>query len=394
MEAARTETVLAICRRLDCLPLAMELAAARTRVLSPEQILERLEQRLPLLGDGPRDAPERQRTLQATIDWSHDLLTRDEQRLFARLAVFVGGCTLEAAEEVADADLDTLQSLVEKNLLRHSGERFWMLETIREYALEQLRAYGEEARAQERHGSYYCRFAESARLEVIDGVDHLDWLPRLQAEHDNFRAALVWAHATGQNQLEVRLVLALASFWVLRGHWVEGRQWVSRALVSSALTSDQRAAALSAAAAFASKQGDSTAAIAYAEEQLALARETGDGHQTSVALNRLGVAMVYAERLRIRSRLVRAESRCRASGGREQRVGRQRSTSGGSHSTTATSTQPPLCSRKPSRSGAPADKPLLAIAIGSRGVTFRRSGRVTEALQTSQKRSNSRRSLA
>jgi predicted ATPase len=144
--------------------------------------------------------------------------------------VFVGGCTLDAAEEVANAELDTLQSLVEKNLFRHSGERFWMLETIREYALEQLRAHGEEEEeVQERHGSYYCRFAESARLALVDGVDHLEWLPRLQAEHDNFRAALVWARATGQNQLEVRLVLALAIFWLFRGHWMEGRQRVSQA---------------------------------------------------------------------------------------------------------------------------------------------------------------------
>jgi predicted ATPase/class 3 adenylate cyclase len=379
VEAAQAETALAICRRLDCLPLAMELAAARTRVLSPLQILERLEQRLPLLGGGPRDAPERQRTLQATIDWSHDLLTRDEQRLFARLAVFVGGCTLDAAEEVANADLDTLQSLVEKNLLRHTGERFWMLETIREYALERLRAYGEEERAQERHGGYYRRFAESARLEVIEAVDHLDWLPRLQAEHDNFRAALVWAHATGQNQLEVRLILALADFWVLRGHWVEGRQWVSRALVSTALTSRQRAAALSAAGSFASKQGDSTAAIAYAEEQLALAHETGDGRETSVALNRLGVAMVYASDFAAARGWFEESRDVARQAGANSIVGRSTVNLGWIALHDGDLDAAAALFAEAVEIARPAQQPLLATAIGSRGVAFRRSGRVTES---------------
>ena len=131
--------------RLDNLPLAIELAAARTSVLSPAQILERLSQRLDLLKGG-RDADPRQQTLRATIEWSHDLLDDDEQRLFARLAVFAGGCTLEAAEEVGDADLDTLQSLVDKSLVRHTDERFWMLETIREFARERLEGLGRRRR--------------------------------------------------------------------------------------------------------------------------------------------------------------------------------------------------------------------------------------------------------
>ena len=135
---AGDDAVAEICRRLDDLPLALELAAARVKALSPAQILERLEQRLPLLTGGARDAPERQRTLRATIEWSYELLADEEKSLFARLAVFRGGCSLEAAEEVVDANLDVLQSLVDKSLLRHSQERFWMLETIREYAAEQL----------------------------------------------------------------------------------------------------------------------------------------------------------------------------------------------------------------------------------------------------------------
>ena len=139
--SAADEAVAEICRRLDDLPLALELAAARVKALSPPQILERLEQRLPLLTGGARDAPERQRTLRATIEWSYELLSDEEKSLFARLAVFRGGCTLEAAEEVVDASLDALQSLVDKSLLRYSGERFWMLETIREYAIERLEQF-------------------------------------------------------------------------------------------------------------------------------------------------------------------------------------------------------------------------------------------------------------
>ncbi len=351
-KAASADTVRAICRRLDCLPLATELAAARTRVLSPEQILERLEQRLPFLSGGPRDAPERQRTLRATIDWSHDLLTRDEQGLFARLAVFVGGSTLDAAEEVAAADLDTLQSLVEKNLVRHSGERFWMLETIREYALEQLRAGAEEARAIQQHSDYYSRLAESAQLALVDGVGHLDWLPRLQAEHDNLRAALVRARETGQERIEVRLALALAPFWRVCGYWAEGRLWMSRALASPGLAGDRRAAALSAAAEFANKQGDFHAGMAYAEEHLAFARQTSDARQISAALNHVGAAKIYAGDY---CPLAAGSSRVamlRATQETAPQSGARLSTSAGSHSTRATSGQPPLCSMKPSRLGA------------------------------------------
>jgi len=377
--AAQADTVLAICRRLDCLPLATELAAARTRVLSPEQILERLEQRLPLLRGGPRDAPERQRALRATIDWSHELLRPDEQRLFARLAVFVGGSTLEAVEQVARADLDTLQSLVEKNLLRHSEDRFWMLETIREYALEQLRAAGEESQAQERHGSYYCRFAESARLALNEGADHLDWVPRLQVEHDTFRAALVWARETGQNQLEVRLVLALATFWLFRGHWVEGRQWVSQALASTALTSDQRRAALSAAAEFAMKQGDLAEAIAYAEEQLASARETGDARETSTALNRLGAATVYAGDLASARGWFEQSRDVARQAGATSAVGRTTVNLGWIALHDGDLDAAAALFAEAIEIGRASDKPLLAVAIGSRGVTYRRRGQVAEA---------------
>jgi predicted ATPase len=155
----RDDVIEELCRRLDALPLAIELAAARTGVLSPAQILERLSQRLDLLKGG-RDAEARQRTLRATIEWSHELLDDRERALFTRLAVFRGGCTLDAAEQVADAELDTLQSLIDKSLLRRANERFWMLETIREYARERLAESGVEPGLRRRHADYFLHFAQ------------------------------------------------------------------------------------------------------------------------------------------------------------------------------------------------------------------------------------------
>ena len=158
-----------ICARLDGLPLAIELAASRVKLLAPEALLERLEHRLPLLAGGARNLPERHRTLRAAIEWSHELLRRSERLLLARLSVFAGGCTLEAAEEVAEADLDTLQSLVEKSLLRFSSERYWMLETVREFAGDRLVSAGESDNARERHASYVIRLAEDGRERLRDG---------------------------------------------------------------------------------------------------------------------------------------------------------------------------------------------------------------------------------
>jgi predicted ATPase/class 3 adenylate cyclase len=169
------DAVAEICRRLDDLPLALELAAARVKALSPGQIRDRLEQRLPLLTGGARDAPERQRTLRGTIEWSYELLTDEEKLLFARLAVFRGGCTLEAAEQVADANLDTLQSLVDKSLLRHSQERFWMLETIREYAVERLEHLEDAETLRLRHAEYFLRQAEEAEPHLGGHSKHHGW---------------------------------------------------------------------------------------------------------------------------------------------------------------------------------------------------------------------------
>ncbi len=178
-----------LCRHLDDLPLAVELAAARAKVLSPAQILERVSERLDLLKGG-RDADPRQQTLRATIEWSYDLLTTEEQQLFARLSVFAGGCTLEAAEEVCDADLDTLQSLVEKSLLRFTNERYWMLETIREYAVECLDASSCSAEARDRHARYFRDVAAQQDAELRAGQPEEGPVSALEREIANLRVAV------------------------------------------------------------------------------------------------------------------------------------------------------------------------------------------------------------
>jgi predicted ATPase len=197
-------TVASICRRLDCLPLAVELAAARTPVLSAQQILDRLQQRLSFLTRAARDAPERQQTLRATIDWSYSLLNDDEQRLFSRLAVFSGGCTLEAAEQVVGADLDTLQSLVEKNLLRHTEDRLWMLETIREYAAEMLGISGETDALAGRHATFFAELIAQADRQ-LDSPDEKRMRQRVAPEAANVVAATRWAHHRRNAELLLQL---------------------------------------------------------------------------------------------------------------------------------------------------------------------------------------------
>jgi predicted ATPase len=181
--------VLEVCRRLDCLPLALELAAARAKALSTQDLLRRLDKRLPLLTGGPRDAPERQRTLRATIAWSYELLEPDEQRLFAALAVFAGGCTLEAAEAVCQADIDAIAGLVDKSLLRREGERYFFLEVIGEYALERLEERGELDQLRGRHAEYYLELARSVE-GLIRSPQAAALLDRLERDHENLRAAL------------------------------------------------------------------------------------------------------------------------------------------------------------------------------------------------------------
>ena len=208
----RNDTVGELCRRLDNLPLAVELAAARTAVLSPTQILDRLGQRLDLL-EGGRDAEDRQQTLRATIAWSHDLLDDDEKLLFARLAVFEGGCTLEAAEAVAEADLDALQSLVDKSLLRHTGDRFWLLETIREFALEQLGLVQLDRDAEKKHAHYYVAWAVDAGTRVDDSIDgEADVFREIDVEVPNIRVAIHWRRRRGEQHLLLEALFGLANY--------------------------------------------------------------------------------------------------------------------------------------------------------------------------------------
>jgi predicted ATPase/class 3 adenylate cyclase len=279
------DTVRDLCRRLDNLPLALELAAARTRVLSPAQTLERLGQRLDLLRGG-RDADPRQQTLRATIAWSYELLSDDEQTLFARLAVFSGGCTLDAAEEVAGADLDVLQSLVEKSLVRHTGERFWMLETIREFALERLDASAERESLRQRHAEWFLALAEEAAPNIQ--WYSTEWIERLEREHDNLRAAL--EHLDGEPAL--RLAGALRDFWIDAGYVPEGRRRLESALEVDGHPSAARADALNGLAEIAYRTGDSTTARVLAEEALELHRRFGNPWGAAHALNTLGVAFV------------------------------------------------------------------------------------------------------
>ena len=219
-----TDAARELCVRLEGLPLAIELAAARTSVLTPEQITNRLSQRLDLLKGGP-DRDPRQETLRATIEWSYDLLTSDEQQLFARLSVFAGGCTLEAAEEVAGADLDTLQSLVDKSLLRFTKARYWLLETIREFAIERLVERGDQTALQQRHLCHLREWVEQVNPQ-LKGAEQLECLDRLEADHDNFRAALEHGLRGLGDPVEAgRLAAALLEFWDMRSHYEEARRW-------------------------------------------------------------------------------------------------------------------------------------------------------------------------
>ena len=294
-------TVSEICRRLDDLPLALELAAARVKALSSGQILERLEQRLPLLTGGARDLPERQRTLSATIEWSYELLTLEEQRLFARISVFRGGCTLEAAEEVAEADLDILQSLVDKSLLRHTETRFWMLETIREYAAERLEESGEADEHRRCHAEYFLALAEEAELHLRR--DSLEWADRLEREHDNLRAALDRLEVSGDTQALLRLAGAVSRFWYLKSHLIEGRRRLEAALLADDRPTAARAKALNGASVMALNIGDAAASRLRAEEALALHRELGDQWGTAYSAFMVGNAtaegadLVTAQRL-------------------------------------------------------------------------------------------------
>jgi predicted ATPase/class 3 adenylate cyclase len=282
--------VIAICRRLDGLPLAVELAAARTKLLDPGTLLGRLEHALPLLTGGPRDAPARQRTLRAAIEWSHDLLDEQARTIFRRLSVFAGGCSLEAAEEVCSADVDTLAALVDLSLLKPVGtNRFLLLETIREYAREALEASGEAEELLERHARFFTELAERARVQ-LGGPERAAAETSLETELANLRAGLAWA---GERRPELlrRIARALRIFWNTHGYLREGRGWLERALLAGA-EGLERAEILGGLGWICHAMGDREAAVRAAEERLALSRTLGDGKNESGAL---GLQAVLAE---------------------------------------------------------------------------------------------------
>jgi predicted ATPase/class 3 adenylate cyclase len=262
-----------LCRRLDGLPLAIELAAARAKVLPPEELLPRLTERLDLLRGG-RDAEARHATLRATIAWSYELLESGEQQLFARLGVFVGGCTWGAAEEVCDADVETLQALLDKSLLRRSGDRYWMLETIREFALERHAARSDAPEAMMRRTNYYVRLAEEAHRHHQSAAQG-EWIERLDPEHDNIRAAITHARELGDGELELRLAVAVAPFRIRRGYYSEVLSSIESAL-SFPGRPDLRVDAMHKAGWTASIFGRSHDGERLLREALALARELGD----------------------------------------------------------------------------------------------------------------------
>jgi predicted ATPase len=278
-------TVADLCRALDNLPLAVELAAARASVLSPAQALAKLSGRLDIFKGG-RDANPRQQTLRATIEWSHDLLGSDEQRLFACLGVFAGGLTFEAAELVADAELDTLQALVDKSLLRHTGERFWMLEIIREYAVERLDELDAAAELRHRHTEHFLALAERADSELAR-ERQADWLELLERDYANLRSALAWSLRSEAPALGIRLAGALSQFWSKRGYLYEGRRWLADALAVSD-RSRARAKVLFGAALMASLQGDWPAAKRLSEDCHQLSLQIGEPLLAARSLLTLG----------------------------------------------------------------------------------------------------------
>jgi predicted ATPase/serine/threonine protein kinase/DNA-binding CsgD family transcriptional regulator len=304
---ANARAIVEICVRLDGLPLAIELAAARMKLLPPQALLARLDQRLALLTGASRDLPARQQTLRNTIAWSYNLLDAAEQRLFRRLSVFVGGCTLQAIEAVcagldnsdeAAQPLDAVASLVDKSLLQQTeqeGEepRFLMLETIREYGLERLAVNGEMEATRLAHATYYLVLAEEAEPQLLS-LQQVVWLERLDQEHENLRAALHWLLEQGEagqsREMALRLAGALWRFWEVRGHWSEGWNFLGRALAQSeGMEGPVQVKALKAAARLAYLWGDTDRAEVLSEECLARCRGLRDTGGIAYSLRMLGL---------------------------------------------------------------------------------------------------------
>jgi predicted ATPase len=277
-----------ICRRLDCLPLAIELAAARVKMLALPALLQRLEQRLPLHAGGSRSAPERQRTLRATIAWSYELLMPEEQATFAKLAVFAGGCTLEAAEEICGADVDAIASLVDKSLIRHSGDRYWMLQTIREYARECLEESGEADAVRGRHAEHYLALAELAYTERFEQS-----LRRLEPENDNLRAALDDLQDRAPSQY-LQLAGALGEFWYATLQFAEGAQRLEGALASARDEGPHTARALACLGDLDVERGQFSVGVSRLEESIQLWHGVGDEARLLEVRNWLGAALLQA----------------------------------------------------------------------------------------------------
>jgi predicted ATPase/DNA-binding SARP family transcriptional activator len=295
LDGTSAPEVARVCTRLDGLPLAIELAAARSKLLAPGEILERLEREPQMLPPGPRDAPARQRTLAATIRWSYDLLGPDERVAFSRLGVFSGGCTLEAAEAVCDLTLDSLAMLVDNNLLRRREGRFTMLETVRHFAVERL----EEAGATElrrRHAEWLTELAETmAERTTVGGEDAGVWLDRIQPEHDNIRAALAWS-IDEDPELALRLASSLRLFWEVRGHFGEGGRWLEEALQRATdVPPLVRLRAVSASGAIAFRVGEHELARERFTAALQLARELEDELWIARALSDVGTVAAVLE---------------------------------------------------------------------------------------------------
>jgi predicted ATPase/DNA-binding CsgD family transcriptional regulator len=307
VNSTNVQAIAQICVHLDGLPLAIELAAARIKLLPPRTLLGRLEHRLSVLTIGAQDVPARQQTLRNTVEWSYKLLDAQEQRLFWRLSVFVGGCTLQAIEAISAAlgnsdgavqVLDKVASLIDQSLLQRTGQeedelRLGMLETIREYGLERLTVSGEAGATRQAHAMYYLALAEEARAEQ-SGPQQATWWERLEREHDNLRAVVHWSLESAEDgaqrrEVLLRLGVALGEFWHVHGYYSEGRNVLESALAGSeGVSASLRAKALGAAAMLVNLQGDAERATILVEESLALSRVLGDTTGIAEALYLLG----------------------------------------------------------------------------------------------------------
>ncbi|MCI0551915.1 MAG: tetratricopeptide repeat protein [Anaerolineae bacterium] len=301
LTAQNVPAVFQICRYLEGIPLAIELAAARVKTLSPEQIATRMDDRFALLISDGRTAPSRQQTLRATLDWSHDLLTETERELFRQLSIFAGGFTLGALESIARLDsnlsvLDMLSRVVDKSLIvveQKDHARYRLLETIRQYALEKLEGSGEAKPIHDRHLDYFLMFAEQAEAHLFRS-EQRDWARRLEVEHDNLRAAITWSFECNQIQTGLQMAGALAWFWHTNGHLTEGSRWLEKMLTSDQGTHGrERAKALRASSILARDMGDYVRARAFAESSIRLYREFGEDQGTGLALADLGATLSY-----------------------------------------------------------------------------------------------------